>query len=570
MIDPLRYELKLAMTSSGVGYFACHPVQQATFDENLAILRRCPLDEFMHKFLLEGIGRLDQGEVRKMLQTARKRDPIVEALLYEAAFSFKKFDAIQNELDADRALHLMPYTPLITIKWSLLEDRRLHDAWTRIFEANIAEHRQLPPPNSTGLSSPYPVELLLADVSPPIHVGEISSNLSRECGSAQRVMPTAGEAARHALEKLREAGVIAGGEMRHVSSLSPYGFYRKWRFAVEVHNGRHNFTVSGIQTSYGKGLTPEAARASYAMEIVERLSSLAGFGPEGAVGYVGDYPLIHATYSQLAANQSQTLNPNRLRLEVPYDDEPLYWLEAKERSRLGLNPILIPVQSVFLFCNLDEISLFSGLGSTGLASGNTIEQAKVNALLEVIERDCEATTLYEPSRCFRVEAKDPAVRSLLSNSRAKGVRIQFLDLTGGLGVPCYKCFVLDSQGWIVSGSGAHLDGRKALLSALMETPYGYPAGSSLPAGLEELPTVCLEELPNFSTGEPARDLEILEELLIANGFQILYADLTRKDLGIPVVKALIPGMELMADFDQYSRVCPRLFASYVRSFRADR
>ncbi len=49
--------------------------------------------------------------------------------------------------------------------------------------------------------------------------------------------------------------------------------------------------------------------------------------------------------------------------------------------------MLIPAQFVFLFCNLDEQNLFSALGSTGLASGNTMAEAKVSALTEVIERD---------------------------------------------------------------------------------------------------------------------------------------------------------------------------------------
>jgi ribosomal protein S12 methylthiotransferase accessory factor len=36
-------------------------------------------------------------------------------------------------------------------------------------------------------------------------------------------------------------------------------------------------------------------------------------------------------------------------------------------------------------------------------------------------------------------------------------------------------------------------------------------------------------------------------------------DLTRRDLSIPVVRALVPGLELMADYDRFARVSPRLY-----------
>ena len=106
----------------------------------------------------------------------------------------------------------------------------------------------------------------------------------------------------------------------------------------------------------------------------------------------------------------------------------------------------------FLFCNLDEINLFSGLGSTGLAAGNTMEQAKVSALLEVLERDAEGVTVYDPSRCFRLEAHDPVLSPLLSDYRTKGIHIQFQEMFSPLGIPCYKCFVVTSEGDIIKGT----------------------------------------------------------------------------------------------------------------------
>jgi ribosomal protein S12 methylthiotransferase accessory factor YcaO len=44
-------------------------------------------------------------------------------------------------------------------------------------------------------------------------------------------------------------------------------------------------------------------------------------------------------------------------------------------------------------------------------------------------------------------------------------------------------------------------------------------------------------------------------------------DLTRKDLEFPVVRAIVPGMEFMTDFDRFSRVSPRLFCNYLNLFQ---
>jgi ribosomal protein S12 methylthiotransferase accessory factor YcaO len=50
----------------------------------------------------------------------------------------------------------------------------------------------------------------------------------------------------------------------------------------------------------------------------------------------------------------------------------------------------------------------------------------------------------------------------------------------------------------------------------------------------------------------------------SNGYHPIYVDLTCEDLRIPVVKAIVPGMELSADFERSSRVSPRLFSNYLR------
>ncbi len=566
----MRYELRLTTTASGVGHFACAPAEAASFDEYLAYLRHNPMDSFMHVHLLEMMGTLDAGAAAEILDAARGRDPIVTALLCEASLAFPRLAGLQERFTRAEAEELLAFTPLIYIKSGLMEGREAHQQWIRALDENISKHRAPVPPEELGLAPLFEESELPEEPGAAALRRRFGGDVAgRDSGAPL----SATETARMAIEKIGALGLFTGEETRHGSSLSPYGFLRKWRVTASVRHGRCDYSFSGVQTSYGKGLTEDAARASYSMEVVERASSFASIGPEGVIGRTRPYPLTQARHSELALMGVKALDPNSLRLEAPYADEALWWMEGEtpgEGSGGATEAVLVPAQCVFLFCNLDEPGLFSGLGSTGLASGTTMEQAKASALLEVIERDAEASTPFAPSRCFRLEATTPEVASLLADYEARGVHIAFQELAGALGVPCYKCFVRDRNGVVIKGTGAHLDGRKALLSALTETPYHYPDGppsAPAPAGLR---TMRFEELPDFSSGAPDGDLAILEAALAEEGLRPVYVDITRADIGIPVVKAIVPGLEIMADFDAFSRVSPKLFSRYLREARRRR
>ncbi|HKI80099.1 MAG TPA: YcaO-like family protein, partial [Pseudodesulfovibrio sp.] len=280
--------------------------------------------------------------------------------------------------------------------------------------------------------------------------------------------------------------------------------------------------------------------------------------PKGVLGYARDDPLTFAAYDELDA---PAVNPADIRLEVPYAGQKLNWMEGHGPDGA---PVLVPAQFVFLFCNLDEPSLFSALGSTGLASGNTLFEAKAAALTEVIERDSDATQLFAPARCFRVQSDDPEIGALLEKYSEDGIDVWFMDMTTELGVPCYKSVVLGRHGDVNKGGGCSLNGPSALISAMTETAYPYPGPKSGPAP-EGLPVRKLEDLPDLSTGSAEGDVMVLERTLEANGYRPAYVDLTRRDLNIPVVRAMVPGLELISDFDQYSRVSPRLYRNYLKT-----
>jgi len=60
-------------------------------------------------------------------------------------------------------------------------------------------------------------------------------------------------------------------------------------------------------------------------------------------------------------------------------------------------------------------------------------------------------------------------------------------------------------------------------------------------------------------------LRLIEKLLIMNDYMPIYVDLTREDLDVPVVKALIPGLEIMTVVDRFSPLSIRQFGHYLKN-----
>ena len=560
MEKPLLYELRLSQTAASTGYFSCLPAEPVEIGAALDYLRRHPFDAFMHQYLLRYLGFWQTERMAATLRETPGTDPVKRALLLEACLLQERFKALSRGFDEGEIRELSRHTPLIHIKSLLAPDRNVHNAWIAVCAGNILGHELLSASSVKDL--PRIPDMAIPAGSRPgdaIALTEVHASMGTRATLSETGNPTLPETFRRAMEGLADAGIGLGEEMQHISSLSPIALLRQWKLQTTVNSGRHHYTLSGIQTSYGRGFTVEQARAAYAMEIVERCSAFGNVDPGGIRGYCTDHPLRHASLSELENEGSAVLNPNDLLLEVPYENDPLFWLTGERVFPQGPEPVYLPAQCVFLFPNFDETHLFSGLGSTGLASGNSMHQARCHALLEVIERDAEATVIYRPEDCFTLTARDPRIAGLLDEYEEKGIRIQFQALDAGLGVPCYKCFVIAPDGSIVKGTAAHLNGKRALVSALTETPYPHAGAPPSKPRLENLPALSYESLPDYATGHPQTDLELLERLLLANGFRPIYVDLTRKDLGIPVVRAFVPGLALSADFDGFSRIHPRLY-----------
>ena len=568
----LEYQLTRIRTEAATGYFDALPEPSPDFDCGVALARLSPNDEFLRKHLLRVIAGWEPEELRPKIIAAPAEDTFLRALFLEACLVQPRFAALRTLFPGKQRRQLAAHSPLVPIKALLRKDQRLHSRWMELFRRNLRLHEPLPPPERAGLAAPITDGAITRAMAAPMPLERCAEQYgsgdppTRCCQMAADLEALASDA----LQRLRQAGILVGEEMRHEASLSPIALLRSWQVDITVACGRHHYRLKGEQTAYGRGLELAAARAACVMEIVERASSYASVAADHVPGYTHEYRLTRARASALGRNRVKHLDPNRLGLEAVYRDEPLYWLEGRTPAETGLEPILVPAQCIFLFCNLDEPKLFSALGSNGLGAGTSLAQAKCKAILELIERDSDATTPFSPGRIFEIESDDPKIMRLLLHYRQAGIEVGFMDITGPLGVPCCKCFVQHSDGTVAAGTAAHLTASRALLSALTETPYPFPYGPpsrSLPPPAARVP---LDQLPDYDMGVPERNLALLEHLLALNGLSPIYVELTRRDLEFPVVRAIIPGLELMGDFDRYSRVHPRLFGNYLKDARAGR
>ena len=553
----IDYEMRLINTSAATGYFGCFPVADPDFDTALELLMERPLDDFLRRHLLTQILAMDEASRQCRLQSlAQANDEIARSLAAEICVV--NGEAPPECLAAGLA-SLAACTPLIYLRAAGLSDQELHHQWNTLFGANLERHRPLPAPDYTGLPMPGP---RMSPVAPCDHgriaidrlfTEALAEGCSEEPWAPEQTIATA-------LERLEGLEILDGPEQRHLASLSPIAFLRRWRLERQVRSRRNRFGLRGLQTSYGKGLSQEAARASCLMEIVERTSAFASVDGDRLPDTLTDHRLRFGTYGDLLQKGWPTLDPGHLALEVPYQDQALHWIQGHDR--LG-GPLWVPAQTVFLFCNLDEVSLCDALGSTGLASGNSPDGARVAALLEVLERDAQSIIPFDPRSCFNLDSHNPHLAPLFEAYRGSGITVQFQDITTEFGVPCYRAFVVRDDGTVITGTGAHLDGRKAVMAALTEITYPFPAPKPTRSGYAGRPTVLFEDLPNYDTHNRRANLTILERLLGDRGYEPVYVDLTRKDLGIPVVRAIVPGLEVVADFDRFSRVPSRLFANYL-------
>lgn len=358
---------------------------------------------------------------------------------------------------------------------------------------------------------------------------------------------------------------------------------------VNTYRSSHSMGVVGSlrglrrilrHTASGKGKTNAQARASGFCEAVERYSFI----------YQGDEPRIKASLAELGeaaihpesclqiseaqyanretSNASSTVGnnwiPQRFDPNRSIDWTPV-WSLTDGRQRF------LPTAYCYLWYPVPKDHEFCRADSNGNAAGNNLEEAIYQGFLEVVERDCAALWWYNGLRRPAVDLAsfdDPYFRDLERFYRDIGREMWVLDLTADLGIPVMAAVSRRTTGEserLIIGYGAHLDPVVAITRSLTEMsqvgleldkipdaqidiesaewllrtrvedkPYLMPDRSVPPTRAGDFKPIWADDIRG--------DVEAAVAAAQRVGLDVLVLDLTRPDIGLNVVKVVVPGM----------------------------
>ncbi|NKE60300.1 TOMM precursor leader peptide-binding protein [Lentzea sp. PSKA42] len=318
----------------------------------------------------------------------------------------------------------------------------------------------------------------------------------------------------------------------------------------------------------GKGVTALDAEVGALCEALERHSAHAD----------GDEARVRGSYRSLGA---QAIHPDTVHLYdprqfedrsswnaahsvfqyvcAPFDDDaeidwtPVWSLTRSEHR-------LLPTGLLYFNHEADDRL---AADSNGNAAGSSLEDAVLQGMLELVERDAAALWWYNRTSQLPVDlGGDPWIESFRSVHAGLGREVWALDLTSDIGVPVVVALsrrVSGEREDIMMGFGAHLDPVLALRRALTEVNQMMPAilegdGWDDPDFRHWLSTATVSNQPYLlpsgspvhhsyaSSGDLLSDVLDVQARLEKAGLEVFVLDQTRPDIGLPVVKVVVPGL----------------------------
>jgi ribosomal protein S12 methylthiotransferase accessory factor len=334
----------------------------------------------------------------------------------------------------------------------------------------------------------------------------------------------------------------------------------------------------------GKGTTALQARASVLCEAVERHSScFRGDEPrrEGRHAEFGGAAIHPADLLQFSDKQySDAAGYNAAYSHPKYwvpdrfdDDRVIDWSEAW--SLTGHGSRWVPTALCYFgYKDPRGQRRFARADSNGAAAGNTTEEAILQGLLELIERDACAVWWF--NRALRPAldlegSREPFVQRALQRYASAGRELWVLDLTSDLQVPVYAAVSRqagEGAEAIVYGFGCHLQPRIALLRAITECDQSLVAALRLERNTTDhfdqdrrrwLREGRLRDHLHLAPDEAGRrpvacdaggeaaiglrsDIETLVARVKSAGSDVIALDMSRPDMPLSVVKMIAPGL----------------------------
>ena len=355
--------------------------------------------------------------------------------------------------------------------------------------------------------------------------------------------------------------------------------------------GMRSRTLSSLRRSLrsksaGKGSTSEQSEVSALCEAVERYSG-AFHGDEIRVrkrwiDFAGGDEAIQPNDAQLfsdsqfdnatsinAEGHPYNIVPPRLNPDAEVDWTPV-WSLTQERHRY------LPTSMLYSMPAEQRGPSDLIADSNGCAAGNTTEEAILQGFYELVERDAFAIWWYNRLRVPAVDLSsfDDEYLASATHYYARRERdLWLLDVTSDIGIPAFVALSRRPDAVtedIIYGAGAHADPRIAALRAVCELNQcltwlprpgsgdGRPmiddplalrwwktarlADCSWLAPAADEPHCKASKYPVAESADSREDVETCRALVEARGLEFLVLDQTRPDIGMPVVRVIVPGM----------------------------
>jgi len=240
--------------------------------------------------------------------------------------------------------------------------------------------------------------------------------------------------------------------------------------------------------------------------------------------------------------------------------------------------------------------------TNGLASGNTLLEATVHGVAELIERDIQSFRFFrDESRLVRLDTMPRAIEPLLDAIARAGIDLYVRYAPNVYGLPYFSAVIVDPQAasplYINGGYGLHPHRQISLVRAITEAvqsrlSFIHGGRDSLsidyrhyekctPAELARHVTdqtavaadpagsLAYDDVPDYASETPDVEtaFDFLAALLAGQGMsRICRTAFTEPDFPLQVVKIVVPGLEFWDDRSR--RVGPRL-RDYVETLQSD-
>ncbi len=340
---------------------------------------------------------------------------------------------------------------------------------------------------------------------------------------------------------------------------------------------------AGLLTySFGKGVAPIESEVGAYMEAIE--DYFAHPGNDAVVSRWGTPRELSGVdaagdpafaFAPIAERRSTADQPMRLARALDVETGAAGW---------------VPAELVFIRHPDVGASLY-GVSTNGLAAGNSVLEASLHALFELIERDIWSIEFVR-NAALRVvdDSLPPETREVVETAARNGLRFVIRSVPNDYGTPFFATFLFDPERplhrFFNGGWGCHLDRRIALTRAVTEAAQSRAAslhgGRELPEwdgpGSEadgvraqmasisgESPAIRFEDIPEpgaaASLAAQWREtLGCLRRVIDRPVYRVVY---TPEEGPIHVVRLVVPTMEHFSKFTM--RVGPRLTAELEAS-----